>query len=55
MKVIYDDERHAYLITFEDFDKPLFINTDDIVEVREYLVEHIIFQFNSALQEQLKD
>ena len=55
MKIIYDNEQHGYLITLEDFDKPLFINTDDIVEVRDYLVEHMVLQFNNALQEQLSE
>lgn len=55
MKIIYDNESHGYIITFEDIDKLLFVNTGDIVKARDCLVEHIIFEFNNALQEQLSE
>ena len=56
MKVIYDNKQHGYIITFESDDRlPLFVNADDIVEVRDHFIKHMIWEFNNALQEQLSD
>lgn len=52
MKIIYDNNNHAYIIDFEDL-QPLFINTDDIVEAKKYLIENMTFEFNNAICEQL--
>ena len=53
MKVIYDNEKNAYFIELENFESPLFVNTDDIIKVREYFIKHMTFLFNDAVNEQL--
>lgn len=55
MKVIYDKEQDAYRVEFEKFEPPLFINTNDIVEAREFFIKHMTFLFNDTVREQLKD
>lgn len=55
MKVIYDDKQQAYIVELENFESPLFINTDDIVEAKKYFIEHMTFLFDETIREQLKD
>lgn len=55
MKVIYDNEQQAYLVEFERFESPVFINTDDVVEARECFIKQMTFLFNNAVNEQLKN
>lgn len=55
MKVIYDNDMQVYIVTLEDINCPILIDTDDIVEARDCLVEFITSKFNEAIQEQLTD
>ena len=54
MKVKYDDEKNAYIVELDCCESVIFINTDDIVEVRRIFVEQMTRLFNDALCEQLK-
>ena len=54
MKIIYDGKECRYIANLEDYENITILNTDDIVEAREYFVEHMTSLFNNALCEQLK-
>lgn len=55
MKVIYDDREDRYVVKLEDYENITVLNTNDIVEAREYFIGHMTGLFNSAVCEQLKD
>lgn len=55
MKVIYDDKENRYIVKLENYENITVLNTNDIVEAREYFIKHMEFLFNDAVSEQLKD
>lgn len=55
MKFIYDDKEKRYIVSLENYENIVVLNTNDIVEARERFVEHMESLFNDAVSEQLKD
>jgi hypothetical protein len=55
MKIIYDNKEDRYIINLEGYENITVVNTNDIVEAREYFLSNMESLFNNAVCEQLKD
>ena len=54
MKITYGEREEAYFITLSQEESVTVINADNIVDVREYFIEHMTRLFNDAVNKQLK-
>ena len=55
MKIIYNDKEGKYIVNLENYENIVMLNTVDIVEAREYFIEHMKWLFDEAVREQLKN
>lgn len=55
MKVIFNNIENVYIVELEEFENKTILNTDDIVEAREYFIKHMTTLFNNAVKENLKE
>ena len=54
MKIIYGEREEAYFIELSAAESVTVVSTSDIVEAREYFIEHMTRLFNDAVNKQLK-
>ena len=54
MQVIYDNSQEVYLVKINEPETITWINSKDIVEVRNIFIDHMTHMFNNAVCEQLK-
>lgn len=54
MKIIYDNKDNVYVVKVENLESVVYVNTDDIVEVRNRFIERMTKYFNDAISRQCK-
>ena len=55
MKIIYEPNQEVFLVEIEYPETETWINTSDIVEVREEFVNRMAWLFDNAVREKFRD
>jgi hypothetical protein len=55
MKIVYGEREQAYFIQLSEAESVTIVNTDDIIEAREYFIKSMTRLFNDAVNERLKN
>ena len=55
MKIVYEEKEELYCVTLSNEEGVIIINTNNIVEARDYFIENMTRLFDDAVNKRLKN